>query len=430
MDPLSMRQNQFDPPHPHFTPFNSYLKSQHLFKNYKKITNELCDPGTSWEVQRYFKKMMSNPESSEIDLQLVCTERGYITDYRDWGLPKFKEVKAHKMIEHIHQGLAYESQNLIEDRHCIESPPSMQIIEELFIVAQKINIPWKFSKKCCQGNVHYLYNTFLAMGIPSFWMKIHYYFGKQNFHAALSIKDTYSNDWIIDPSFAQEPMSKFRWTQHFVGNQTLPTIGTFPFEAKFDKCYLFLVDGNELLKFNDRKNGIIDVFVEPSVKSIRAFAKNFSECIIENTLLAEVIKHPPPNAYLLQEEAIVKINRFVQETSLLINKNLQLSMGNLLLLPMPEDIDAIQGHLLLNKDEISIFANEYPFKKLIDKRVQDVIQRSKIVHTNLKTCLKNIIKLKFSEKQIKMMDSSVNNTINSILRHQNEFHKFVNELQF
>jgi hypothetical protein len=395
------------------TPYNSYLKSLRLANYASELTRSPSNPKNSWKFQRIIRDQLLNAKFSTCEFQLICTKRGYITPDGDWQLPTFKEISTTTTHFPMHQDLAFNSQNLIESAHSIDTPPTHLLLKELFIAAQKANLPWNLPKVCCEGNAYFLYMMYIAMGISPNWMKKIYCFGEldrqsnqTDLHPAISIEDNEKQVWIIDPSIANKPLSVDQWANKIFGTtKTIPRASIFPCTVETDKHYLFEVKGNVLIKFefNAFEKGY-SVKTEP-IKSISSFAQSHTMWTLRKPILAQIIKNPSTKEERNHQEAIDKITLFVYNERSLS--------------PLPEDIQAIRSNLIFNTKTISKIMlddnlNREEQCSLIHQKINSILNNAILINFNLKGCLEKMIKLKFSHAQIALMKTSINKKTLSI----------------
>lgn len=441
--PVVKSSNTFDyaqgSPH-EITPFNSYLRCVEIFKRLNKLQSFIFNPATSFGIQRVFRLMMSDSASSEIDYQLVCSERGCINSDGDWQLPVLKEIRVGKFRN------LDESKYCADHSHSINSPPNEKILGKLFNIAgKKLNLPWQYSAKCCQGNTYYLYKVFNGMGIHSDWMNIHYCFRdlksnhERSFHTGLSIMDENGNKWIIDPSCANKPLQLNEWSQKIFGSQFQCSVNSFPFKMKGDGSnYFFKVKGDQLLSFKNWEEDTCTVHLESPVKSIRPFAKSFAECMIKGNILSEVLISPPIASYLCQEAVVIKIQRFVDKS--------------LILAPLPEEIRMMsEGYLSFNLDELKSLKEEYEKKNKVKKNGSkeselkesereenrkiykqkihilgtDTREKHISIISNLKTCIELMKERKYPEKDIQEVSEAITAASKKMLSQHEEIMRIV-----
>lgn len=434
MEPASFKTSFFNLEQcKHLTPLNSYKKSQDLAKYVNEIAFFLCNPATSWETQRQFRNLMENSIYSKRKFQLVCTRRGYITPDGDWQLPRFKEVNVNKKIP-MHQGLAFDSQDLIESVHSIDSPPNYSLIKELFNAAQKTIISWHEPIVCSEANTYVLYMTYIAMGISSNWIKKIYCFGKlvlsthnKELHPAISITDDKDVIWMIDPSLAAGPLRLLEWSKQLFGKIATSFVTYLPYDVKesfqtynvkVQNPYLFVMNGNERLKYSLITSDMIFGVHKSKISNISSFAFNHSKKILKNPILAQAMRPTTAHKNEFHNDAIDKINRYISKGTSLP--------------PMPEDIKNIKSQKIFDIVTISNIAFSNALSedlkiRLINKNVTDMIRQSESICTNLANCLTKMNKLNFHEIQLRTIELLITKKIKSITKKKDLFKFFVDD---
>lgn len=407
------------------TPFNSYIKSQNLSLNFQAIIAALTAPETSWKTQYYIKNLMLNAQKNQKKFKLLCIKSGYITSDGDWKLPKFCEIDRLNTTFPTYQGVTFYSQNLIEKMHSIDSPPNETIINELFSIALRMSIPWHFPKTCSQGNAYLLYNTYVAMGISSTWMKKYYCFGNldrpthnKEYHTALSIQDNLGKFWIMDPSVAKKPLLLFRWAALFVEKILLPIRTLFPCVQRRQKNFIFQVEGNDLLTFKKHfEGGTYKICKESAIKNVSFFAAQYTSRTIKHTPLANVMKYPSEKNFTRHNEALGKIMCFIK--------------NRISILPLREDIQSIQPELIFKRRKILHIALDERYTSkfkaiVISKKSSEIVSTAQLIRKLLFMCLAKIETIEeFPGDQKKMLSFWINKKITSFNFFSFSFNSFI-----